>query len=135
MPMKSRTISARIYMSFGSVLFVLAASGLIGFTTQTRLNTESRSLSQTSGVLRRLSSEIAHQVRIMGIELTSFIYSGSKEHKEAKFEADDLAHAAMDRADKLSAKLSNGDKIVSALGTIREVHDSECEPSELKMLD
>lgn len=128
------TIAAKIYLSFGAAIGLLILSGAIGFQSQQNLSAKQSKLYQRSDLLTLASLEVKHQVHIMGAELAAFIHSGNVAHKEAKFAADELAHAAMDRAEALLKDSSAPEKTLQALAEIRRVHDEECEPSELKMI-
>lgn len=133
--MNIKSLGARILIGFVGVLVLCALTGAFSVWSAKSANQMAKSQASSSSQLVLLSQDIERQVGIMGDQLAIYVLTGRKEHRDAKFAADEKVHAELDEAEGIIKGIKGSEGLLASLTNIRTVHDDQCEPSELKMLD
>lgn len=133
--MSIKSLGARILLGFLGVLVLCALTGAFSVLSAKSANEAARKQASSSAKLQLLSQDIERQVGIMGDQLAIYVLTGKKEHRDAKFAADEKVHAELDEAEDILKRIPGSENLIASLTNIRTVHDDKCEPSELKMLD
>lgn len=133
--MNIKSLGARILFGFLGVLVLCALTGAFSVWSAKSANEAARKQAESSARLQLLSQDIERQVGLMGDQLAIYVLTGTKAHRDAKFAADDKVHAELDEAEGILKSIKGSEAMLATLTNIRTVHDNECEPSELKMLD
>jgi methyl-accepting chemotaxis protein len=133
--MSIKSLGARILMGFLGVLILCALTGAFSVFSAKSANEAARRQAALSSRLQLLSQDIERQVGIMGDQLAIYVLTGRKQHRDAKFAADEKVHAELDEAEGILKKIPGSEGLITSLTNIRTVHDDKCEPSELKMLE
>lgn len=133
--MSIKSLGARILLGFLGVLILCALTGAFSVFSAKSVNEAARRQTALSSRLQLLSQDMERQVGIMGDQLAIYVLTGRKQHRDAKFAADDKVHAELDEAEAVLKKIPGSEGLIASLTNIRTVHDDKCEPSELKMLE